>query len=72
MGIRLARSARPEAVAVMLKGGAVWLRPATALDVEMARAEAVRLFAGVLAGSQALAALSRNLRRSVRARRGRR
>jgi hypothetical protein len=59
MGIKLARSARPEAIAVTLKGGAVWrLRPATALDVEMARAEAVRLFAGVLSGSQALGALS--------------
>jgi hypothetical protein len=59
MGIKLARSARPKAVAVTLKGGAVWqLRPASTLDVEMARAEAVRLFAGVLVGSQALAALS--------------
>jgi hypothetical protein len=59
MGIKLARSARPEAVAVALKGGAVWrLRPADALDVEMARAEAVRLFAGVLTGSQALSVLS--------------
>jgi hypothetical protein len=59
MGIKLARSARPEAVAVELKGDAVWrLRPASTLDVEMARAEAVRLFAGVLTGSQALAALS--------------
>jgi hypothetical protein len=59
MGIKLARSARPEAVAVALKGGAVWrLRPANALDVEMARAEAVRLFAGVLTGSQALSVLS--------------
>ena len=59
MGIKLARSARPKAVAVELKGGAVWrLRPASTLDVEMARAEAVRLFAGVLTGSQALGALS--------------
>jgi hypothetical protein len=59
MGIKLARSARPQAVAVELKGGAVWrLRPASTLDVEMARAEAVRLFAGVLVGSQALSALS--------------
>jgi hypothetical protein len=59
MGIKLARSVRPEAVAVTLKGGAVWrLRPASTLDVEMARAEAVRLFAGVLTGSQALTALS--------------
>jgi hypothetical protein len=59
MGIKLARSARPAAVAVELKGGAVWkLRPASSLDVEMARAEAVRLFAGLLAGSQALSALS--------------
>jgi hypothetical protein len=59
MGIKLARSARPKAVAVELKGGAVWrLRPASTLDVEMARAEAVRLFAGVLVGSQALNALS--------------
>ena len=59
MGIKLARSARPKAVAVVLKGGAIWrVRPAIALDVEMARAEAVRLFAGVLAGSQALSALA--------------
>jgi hypothetical protein len=59
MGIKLARSARPEAISVTLKGGAVWrLRPASTLDVEMARAEAVRLFAGVLSGSQALLALS--------------
>ena len=59
MGIKLARSARPKAVGVELKGGAVWrLRPASTLDVEMARAEAVRLFAGVLVGSQALSALS--------------
>jgi hypothetical protein len=59
MGIKLARSARPKAVAVTLKGGAIWrLRPASTLDVEMARAEAVRLFAGVLMGSQALSTLS--------------
>jgi hypothetical protein len=59
MGIKLARSARPKAVAVELKGGAIWrLRPASTLDVEMARAEAVRLFAGVLVGSQALSALA--------------
>ena len=59
MGIKLARSARPKSVAVELKGGAVWqLRPASTLDVEMARAEAVRLFAGVLVRSQALSALS--------------
>jgi hypothetical protein len=59
MGIKLARSAMPEAAAVELKGGAVWrLRPAASLDVEMARAEAIRLFAGVLTGSQALSALA--------------
>jgi hypothetical protein len=59
MGIKLARSALPQAIAVTLKGGAVWrVRPATALDVEMARAEAMRLFAGVLTGSQALGTLS--------------
>lgn len=58
MGLRLSRSRDRAAVPVLLSGGAVWrLRPATSIDVEVAKVETARQFAGILAGSEAVAAL---------------
>jgi hypothetical protein len=59
MGLRLVRPAGAAAVDVRLHGGAVWrLRAATSIDVEVARAESARQFAGIMAGSDAVRALA--------------
>lgn len=59
MGLKLTRTTMKDPIPVVLRGGAVWrLRPATSIDVETARAETTRQFAGILAGSAALASLS--------------